>query len=589
MKKAIVLLLALVSLGALFAQDAAAPELTLEGVAADVTALKAKPALAVSGSVEFGISGKKDNVWNFSSTKTATVTGSSTLSVDSDKVAATVVVGLTPTVAKTSGAALYKTDGRNYEFTQLDELIAYYKYGVAHYGFAAITNFETTLALNASLYTGTGSTMALKDADEVTWTVALWNNARSAFDSLTTTTKAQIQAISIAAVTYDCEIDQYGRLINTDNVVVDVAQGPLTGTDLTNAKKEIEAYDLYQDYVLGETSDDTWAASYPVKSASLKLKKLFGAVDLTFAVSGKAVGVGSMVTSIPAAQDISDETPLGLSLDLADGLVPGVSAGVLLNSFTAKQVSEDSATAVVEADTVDHVYGFAAYGGYKAAGEDMSYGANVYFGGKDASKFGDTYVLGLSVNFGMKSLAGLAVNGELDMLAGGGMAYAGKVGASIMGIAPSVAYYSKNADFGGNDSWDGLDSTKDSVTGDAGLMTEFNSTDAVDASALAIAVSVATKDLIGLDLATVSGGYDMLMSGSKNSGWNAGVSFALAGLIQQPLTLGVTASSWKGTEDGAMAYSANIGYTYDKLAITATYGVAADETTTYSILGKVTF
>jgi len=242
--------------------------------------------------------------------------------------------------------------------------------------------------------------------------------------------------------------------------------------------------------VLGKTSSDSWAASFPVTAASLKLKKLLGVADLTFAVSGKAVGVGSMVTSVPAVQDISDETPLGLSLDLAADVVPGVSAGLLWNAYQATNVGETWDTAASEVDVTDpaHVYGMAVYGGYKMAGDDMSFGLNLYGGAKDINEASDSMVVGLTGSFGMKSIANLAVNGEFSYLGNKGMAYAAKVGASIMGIAPTLTYLAKNDEFGGNDSWKGYsyDDDTDSITDDAGLMTEFNSTDA-EASALAIA------------------------------------------------------------------------------------------------------
>jgi len=139
--------------------------------------------------------------------------------------------------------------------------------------------------------------------------------------------------------------------------------------------------------------------------------------------------------------------------------------------------------------------------------------------------------------------------------------------------------------FGGDDSYT-TGSGADSITKDSGLMTEFNSTDDVAATALALAASVDLAKLISMKLVTLSGGYDMLLTGSKDAGWNAGVALDFAEVLKMPVTLAFNISQW---EAEALLWSGVLGYTYDKLGVTFTLGQTDTDVIGWALAGKISF
>jgi len=322
-------------------------------------------------------------------------------------------------------------------------------------------------------------------------------------------------------------------------------------------------------------------------------KKLFDVADLTLHMKGKGVGVGSMVTSINTAQDTSDETPLGMTLGLADGVVEGVSASMLFNSYAASAaVAEDFDTIGIEADAaVAHVFGLALSGGYTLPGEDLALSGNLTVGIKDLDDLANAYVVGLTVDFGMPSMFDLAVGFEFNYLAGNGMGAGVNVGAEIMGIAPSVTFLYKNAAFGGDDtyttSYDIDYPVTDDVDTESGMQAEFDAIDSADAMALSIGLSVSTEKLMDLKLATLSGGYDMMLAGGTESGYNAALGIDFTDIAEVPVTLDASISNWA---ELGLNYGVSLGYTYEMVGITASYDVnEVDGETTYSVLAKISF
>jgi hypothetical protein len=117
-------------------------------------------------------------------------------------------------------------------------------------------------------------------------------------------------------------------------------------------------------------------------------------------------------------------------------------------------------------------------------------------------------------------------------------------------------------------------------------MTEFNSTDDVAATALALAASVDLAKLISMKLVTLSGGYDMLLTGSKDAGWNVGVALDFAEVLKMPVTLAFNISQW---EAEALLWSGVLGYTYDKLGVTFTLGQTDTDVIGWALAGKISF
>ena len=155
-----------------------------------------------------------------------------------------------------------------------------------------------------------------------------------------------------------------------------------------------------------------------------------------------------------------------------------------------------------------------------------------------------------------------------------------------MGIAPKVGFYWKNAAFGGDGSTNDVLPATDDITTDSGLMAEFNSIDEADAAALAIAASADLAKLIGMKLVTVSGGFDMMLIGGTENGWNAGVALDFAEVLKMPVTLSFSVSKWAAE---ALLWSGVLGYTYDKLGVTFTLGQTDTAVIGWALAGKVSF
>ncbi len=313
----------------------------------------------------------------------------------------------------------------------------------------------------------------------------------------------------------------------------------------------------------------------------MRVKEVAGVADLGFELFGKAVGIGSMVTS----DNTSGDANVGFSLGLSEGVVEGLSAGVLLTSSEGEAaVSEDYETLDVDVeDAEEPTWGVLLSGGYAT---DM-FGANIDVGLTDLKET-EEYLIGISPFLSMPDLYDLSVTGELDVVGGDdvGLGAGASLGGSIMGIAPGVSIYWKNEYFGGDDTIDDA-SGADDITGDVSMMAEFDSTDLDAATALALAVSADLAELTGMKLINLSGGYDMLLTGSKNSGWNAGVDFDLAEVIEMPVTFGFSVAKW-AEED--LTWALNAGYTVEEVfAILTTLQQTEKDVIGWSLVGSITF
>jgi len=594
MKKAIAFLLAL----ALVAGFAFAQEATLEDRVAALEKAAAK-GYKVTGSVEFGIAGNTDDpLWNFSGTPAATVSGTGSIAYDSDKVAASVGFDLKPTITKTAAASQHTTTNKN-SFDALKKLVAFRKAANTAYGLEGFT-----VAEQAGLDKYYPASVWVKAS--TIKTEADWLEVFALFDLIIGSTKAELLTIlsdaGIAGVAGVSTSSSYYPFVDQfDNFMYyTTAWQPAiklnTADQIAAAKKFIRAWKSFVKEVYGEIGTDSWAASYPVTSASFKFKSLFDVADLTMHVKGQAVSVGSMVTSGNSAQDTSDETPLGVTLGLASGLVENLSAGVLFNGFKAVAAkTENWQTRAIEADTATaHVFGLAANAGYALDLDMMKVSAGLVFGAKDLGDFANSYLGGLTVGFGMPDMFALKLDGEFNLLAGGGMGAGASLGANIMGIAPSAKVLWKNAAFGGDGTYSAYYNSTDfktvrtdKVEKEKGYAAQFNSIDTTDALALSASLSVGTADLLGMKLATLSGGYDMMLVGGTESGWNAKLALDFAELLELPITLTGSASDWAAN---GLIYSVALGYTYDKVGITATYtSDAVKPAHTYSVLAKISF
>ncbi|MEW5816646.1 MAG: hypothetical protein AB1798_14790, partial [Spirochaetota bacterium] len=355
------------------------------------------------------------------------------------------------------------------------------------------------------------------------------------------------------------------------------------------AETESDLWDSFAEYVygLGDNTEDSWAAKTPIKSAYLKLNKIAGVVDLTFELNGTPVGVGSMVTSDKSAGDAN----LGVTLGLSDGVVPGLSASILVNQAAGvAAVSDSGDTWSDETDAEEKaVLGSLLKVGYSMDVAGMKIGAVLKAGIKDFAAIGENLVLGFEPSFSMPDLMALAIKGEVDLLLLGsgttGLGLGAGVSAAIMGISPSVNFYMKNASYYGDDSYDFFDA--DDID-DSSAMAEFNSIDDKGATLINVGLTVDLASILGMKLITLNAGGDFFLGdGYTNVGLNGGVDLTFADLIKIPLTVGFTIGQYAEND---LTWAGTIGYTYAEI-FKATFKLEQTEADVigYSIGGKVSF
>jgi hypothetical protein len=315
----------------------------------------------------------------------------------------------------------------------------------------------------------------------------------------------------------------------------------------------------------------------------MRLNALFGILDMEFEVNGKAVAVGSMVTS-----DITKgEAFLGLTLGLDEAVVPGLMFNVLFtdSSNRVAAVDDDTTTYADEsADKDPNEYGLQFNVGYTFASDAMSVGAKATFGIKeimDTDVEDGNIIIGIMPSFSMPSVAGLNVGAEFSLLPAAdgtnmGIGLGASVGASVMGISPTVKFYFKNDAFGVIDG-----------ASDTSAMGAFNG--ATGALALNVGIAVDLAELIGMKLVTLNLGGDMVSIDPETYlGFSAGLGLNFADVLGQPLTLGFNISQFG---DNVLGWEASLGYTYaELLGITGAFGYSPDdEALYYSVGGSVSF
>lgn len=529
--------------------------------------------LTLSGSVDFSIGDDDLAVAPgpaFSGAKTGAV-ATFKLGTASDKVEAGITINLAPAITKTDGAdadpgiGAGTSSATGYEFLQA--MLDWYTYKMAGQDYTdeagatqtfAVINFTLVAYNSAGLITADGTNFVVADIvaeDPI--------DIQNDYIAIRTAILAEIDGMS----TYD----------SGDDIIIDG-----TADEVAARQDEQTMYGDFYGYVWGDDTDDSWASSFPITNAYLKVKKVFGVVDIMAEIEGKAVGVGSMVTNSSTS---GNDANYGVSLALSEGVVSGVNASVLVTGYDADMaaaVDPDLETIVYDdADAVEPVWGLQVDAGYAAE----MYGAQVQFGVVDLLDLANTWMLSVQPSVSLADIAGLSVNGEFDLVPAGGFGIGAKVGASILGVAPSVGFYYKNAAFGGDDSIDDA-TAADSITTDSGLMAEFDSIDEADAAALAIAVSADLADLMKMKLVTLNGGFDMMLVGGTDTGWSAGVDFDLAEVLKAPLTVSFSISKW-AAED--LLWSGVVGYTYDKLGVTFTLEQTEADVIGWSLAGTVSF
>ncbi len=368
-----------------------------------------------------------------------------------------------------------------------------------------------------------------------------------------------------------------------------------TDSEVAAAEEEDALYSAFEEYVWGSAPDEAWTASTPVSGAYLRLNKMFGVVDLEFEVNGKAVSVGSMVTSTNSKGGAN----LGVTVGLADGVVPGLTVDLLFTHAKNSITSDDAATYGDETDSSDAVAGAQLNAGYVLSNDTLKVGAIAKFGIKDFAAVGENLLIGIEPVFGLPGVMNLSLTGEFNMLLLGtgttGIGVGAGLSATVVGITPSVKFYMKDANYGGDDSYDdygGYADIADSVD-DGSMMAQFNSTDDASATALAIDVSADLASLLGMKLITLGVGADFFFPDSTvydysaNFGMDGNIGLDFSELLGAPLTVGFSMGQYAEND---MTWKGTLGYTYAELfKATASLEQVEADVLAWSLGGSVSF
>jgi hypothetical protein len=434
----------------------------------------------------------------------------------------------------------------------------------------------TTVIANATIRAE--ATGADQDADNIDWTQALIDASRTAFN-------LAVQAIDAQFVQAAADLNLPAAGSGYDDPEDDDADAAYLA-DLTQAQRDNisdmeDLYDEFSDYVLGEDTDDSWAASSPITNAYLRLNQIAGVLDLSFELNGKAVAVGSMVTTHKTTGDAD----LGVSAALSSGVVPGLSASVLFTSDGGEFEDDDDTTYDYEKEEDDPIQGLQINAGYSSAFGPLTAGVDLSYGFEDIAETSE-FGFSLRPSVSAAELYGLSVSGEFQYVGADdpGMGAAAKIGATVMGITPSVAFYWKDEYFGGDDSRDYAD--KDDVNTDTSAMATFNSVDDETETMIGIAVKADLAELMGMKLLTVSGGYDMVTEQDLN-GWNVGVGVDLNEVAGQPVTASFNTSKYA---DEDTVWTAKVNYLFaQNFNASFTLSQPEEEVISWGIAGKVSF
>jgi len=264
---------------------------------------------------------------------------------------------------------------------------------------------------------------------------------------------------------------------------------------------------------------------------------------------------------------------------------------MITNDDQTADTGDDDETFTDESDDGDDpVLGIQLNAGYTFSNDSMSAGATVQFGIVDFAAIGDGFLISIMPTFAMPGVAGLSVGAEFDILLLGtgvtGIGIGAQVGASIMGISPTLAFYNKSADFGGDDSLDFFDA--DDVT-DTSMMSEFNTTDLAAATGIAFDLSVDLAELMGMKLLTIGYGLDMFLAeaGYTNVGMDGSIGLDLSEVLGQPLTVGFSMGQYAEND---LTWAGTIGYTYAEIFMASlTVEQTEADVVGYSIGGSVSF
>jgi len=394
--------------------------------------------LSVSGSV--GMTFGDDDIKTapggmFSSSKTGAFADIA-IGTSNDKVEAGLKVSIVPNISITKGEMWEYIDPMNDPddtgFSLIGSMITWYDNMMAGQTYDDDTGTEQTFtdidfnAIEDQVEATTGLDFIIKGNPTAGWTVEDDADTLTS-DAHRTHAQALYVAVRDAILT---EIEGTSTVFVSGGAASTVwfvpaglyAANPIsagwTADEKAAAETESDLYNSFVEYVYGidltDIAEDTAAASTPIKSAYLRLNGVGGVVDIEFEINGKAVGVGSMVSSYKATGDAE----LGLTVGLASGVVPGLSASLLLNqSENAAAVSDSGDTWSDEsADVTKSTLGTQLNVGYTADLGFGSAGATVKFGIIDFSAVGESLVIALEPTLAMPDMFGLSVSGELDVL-----------------------------------------------------------------------------------------------------------------------------------------------------------------------------
>ncbi|MCP4131356.1 MAG: hypothetical protein GY754_10285 [bacterium] len=395
----------------------------------------------------------------------------------------------------------------------------------------------------------------VENTKSVAWTDDKHDDARALFTDIKDAILAEIQDIStIVDVT------------NTSTFSQEIVSG-LIPAEKTAFLLEKEAYDSFMEAYRGSSSDATLGDL--ISDGYITIKDIGGVLDVTMEYNGREVSIGHAIESVRAKQ----ENPLlgvEAALALGEDVLPDFSASLLVVLTEGEESSPE------DWETKEYDYDEGEVGNVgillNAKYNIKSIGSLEIEGGLLDVVNPGNFVVGIYPTLDIWHMSKLKIAGEFNLLGYEdeknpndsvkiGMAAALDAQATFVGITPRAQMFWKNDQFFG----DGSANLEEDRLAGTSMMDDFNSTNAKSAAALDASLYFDTSKLIGREIISIGGGYNMFVYDPFNDtrffrhGWYAGLDFTLKDLAEIPLSVTFLMTKYNPSEQVVFADYAGTG------------------------------
>ncbi len=427
------------------------------------------------------------------------------------------------------------------EYNKIQKMIDWYVNNRERYGMPELTWEPSDFIV--------GNTV--EKINDVIWTDTLTTN----IPTLVTTIRDQI-------------LDEIDDISEPESNITVSATSPdqaevrtLSSSEKAAVLLEKEAYDSFIEATDGSEGSDTLGDL--ITDGYITIKDIGGVLDVTLEYNGREVSIGHVIESTRAKQ----ENPLlgvEAALALGEDVLPDFSASLLVVLTEGEESSPEDWEEVV----YDYDEGEVGNLGIllNAKYNIKSIGSLEIEGGLLDVVNPGNFVVGIYPTLDIWHMSKLKIAGEFNLLGYEdeknpddsvkiGMAAALDAQATFVGITPRAQMFWKNDQFFG----DGSANLEEDRLAGTSMMDDFNSTNAKSAAALDASLYFDTSKLIGREIISIGGGYNMFVYDPFNDtrffrhGWYAGMDFTLKDLAEIPLTITFLLTKYNPSEQVVFA------------------------------------